>query len=242
MKLASFDLEIAIPMADDCRNVYEHEPPLGISCAAVALSGTEEVKIWQDPTRLSRAAARDIVDYLKELMKNGYTLVTWNGCHFDFAVLAKESDLLRDCGLLALSHTDLMLLVTFQKGYTLKLEKALQGAGLAGKLKEIALADGSVLKGMTGAMAPELWSRGEYEAVLAYLKQDTLMTLRLAQSVLATKIIRWTSNRGTPQEVFVPRLLSVRDCLKLPEPDVSWMNFPPPPRRHYINWIPGDVA
>ncbi|MCL6613388.1 MAG: ribonuclease H-like domain-containing protein [Firmicutes bacterium] len=242
MKLAAFDLEIAVPMSDDCRNVYEHDPPLGISCAAVALSGTEEVKVWQDPARLSEAAARDIVAYLKDLTINGYTLVTWNGCHFDFAVLAKESDLLRDCALLALSHTDLMLLVAFQKGYGLKLEKALQGAGLAGKLKEVALADGTILRGMNGVMAPELWARGEREAVLAYLKQDTLMTLRLAQSVLATKRIRWTSNRGTPQEVVVPRLLPVRDCLKLPEPDVSWMNTPPRPRGHYINWIPGDVA
>ena len=69
-----------------------------------------------------------------------------------------------------------MLLVTFQKGYYLGLDKALHGAGLSGKLKKVALSDGTILMEMDGAMAPALWARGEYEAVLTYLRQDARMT------------------------------------------------------------------
>ena len=42
---------------------------------------------------------------------------------------------------------------------------------------------------MDGALAPTLWSQGEYDAVLAYLKQDVVMTLKLAEFVQRTKTI-----------------------------------------------------
>ena len=240
MKLAAFDLEIAKQIPDNCKDFLAHGP-LGISCAAVALSDTDEVKFWHDPAHLAQPAAQDIVRYLRDLIQAGYTLVTWNGCHFDFAVLADASGLRSDCALLALEHVDLMLLVTFQKGYFLSLGKALRGAGLAGKLKTVTLSDGTIMKDMEGAMAPVLWSRGEYDAVLDYLKQDAEMTLRLAQSVLVAKRIQWTSDSGKPQSVEIKRLLAVKECFALPEPDVSWMRSPPA-RKDFVAWMPEGVA
>lgn len=205
------------------------------------MSDRDEVQTWQDPSRLERDAARDLLRHLQDLTAAGYTLVTWNGCHFDFAVLADETGLRWECALLALSHVDLMLLVTCQKGHFLSLEKALAGAGLAGKLKSVTLSDGTELQGMTGAMAPALWARGERAAVLAYLEQDVIMTLRLAQEVLRAKRIAWTSNSGRPQAVAVDRLLTARECLALPEPDVSWMSNPPS-RKDFVRWMPEGVA
>ena len=240
MKLAAFDLEIAKQIPDNCKDFLAHGP-LGISCAAVALSDTDEVKFWHDPAHLARPAAQDIVRYLRDLIQAGYTLVTWNGCYFDFAVLADESGLRGDCALLALEHVDLMLLVTFQKGHYLGLEKALRGAGLEGKLKRVVLSDGAILKNMDGAMAPVLWARGEHQAVLAYLGQDATVTLRLAHSVLATKRIQWISDAGKLKAVEIKRLLTVRQCFALPEPDVSWMSNPPS-RRQFIAWMPEGVA
>ena len=240
MKLAAFDLEIATPIPDNCRDLHGLGL-LGISCAAVALSDNDEIKVWQDPSRLTQDAAREIVAYLRDLIKAGYTLTTWNGCSFDFSVLADESGLRRECALIALSHVDLMMLVTFQKGYFLALDKALYGAGLVGKLKSVPLSDGTVLTEMDGAMAPALWTRGEYEAVVAYLRQDVTMTLQLARAIDMTKRINWTSSRGTPQAVDIDRLLTVRECYALPEPDTSWMREPPS-RRDFRSWMPEDVA
>ncbi len=74
----------------------------------------------------------ELVHDLQKLVKNGYTLLTWNGAGFDFQVLAQESGLFEECGELALHHIDMMLLVTFRKGWLLPLQKALEGACLEG--------------------------------------------------------------------------------------------------------------
>jgi len=97
--------------------------------------------------------------------------------------LAEESGMVEECGELALNHVDLMLLVTFKKGWYLGLEKALSGAGIAGKVHELQLKNGKMLRGMSGALAPKLWSAGETEAVLTYLRGDVEQTLALANII-----------------------------------------------------------
>lgn len=241
MKLASFDIEIATPIPENCKD-WRTLGPLGISCAAIAFNDTSNIEIWQNPARLTQQEAKNLVYYMKDLEKNGYTIITWNGCKFDFAVLAIESNLLEECARIAINHVDLMMLVTFQKGYYLKLDKALQGARLQGKLKKVTLSDGSIITNMDGALAPTLWSQGEYDAVLAYLKQDVVMTLKLAEFVQRTKTIQWISNNGTRQSVYVNRLFTVKECFQFPEPDTSWMTTPPPSRDDFIRWMPSGVA
>jgi hypothetical protein len=235
MKLASFDLEIAsvVPFAD---LDWSKRAGLGISCAAVAVAGVEEARIWQGRPRLERQDSIDLVERLSELSKQGYLLTTWNGCSFDFRVLAEDSGMNRECGELALNHVDLMVMVTFTKGWYLSLQAALEGAGLSGKLKTVQLSDGSLVKDMGASKAPELWAAGEYEAVLEYLKRDVLQLLKLAHSVADLRTIRWTSRAGKPQEVRFPRLLTVSECFAIPEPDTSWMSDPPK-RQQFVEWI-----
>ena len=48
-----------------------------------------------------------------------------DGCGFDFAVLAQETGMVKECAELAINHVDLMLIVTFQKGYFLFSKKHL---------------------------------------------------------------------------------------------------------------------
>ena len=165
--------------------------------------------------------------------------MTWNGCHFDFQVLAQESGLFRECGELALNHIDLMLMVTFQKGYFLSFDKALRGAGLEGKVNTVALSNGGKMNEMDGSKAPALWASGEYEAVLTYLKADVIQLIKLTDNVIRTKSIRWMSNNGKPQKVMVPKMLTVKECFLLPEPDTSWMSNPAD-RKSFISWIPGS--
>ena len=234
MKLISFDLEIAKLLPAKVDNLFDYAP-LGISCAAAA---HDEVRFWSGTPQLSTEENRTLVKDLMDYTANGYTIVSWNGCGFDFRVLAQESGMLEECGELALNHVDLMLLVTFAKGWFLGLGKALDGANIAGKVHELSLKNGETLYEMSGALAPKLWADDEHEAVLTYLRGDVEQTLALAQNISETQSIRWTSGHGKPQSVPVPQLLTVRECFNLPEPDTSWMDAPPA-REDFVKWIPG---
>jgi len=240
MKLASFDIEIAKDLAEDI-DKWKDFAPLGIICAAVAFSDSEEVKYWDDYPQLSKEKCIKLVHDLQGLVKDGYSLLTWNGTGFDFHVLAQESGLFEECGELALNHIDMMLIVTFERGHYLKLQKALKGAGLEGKLKTVTLSDGTQLTDMEGSKAPRLWAEGEYEAVRAYLKEDVIQPLKLAADIRATSSIGWTSNRGKPQALTVEKLRTVLECFEIPEPDVSWMTDPPS-REQFVSWIPNYKA
>jgi len=233
MKLISFDLEISKILPEFSGNLFEYAP-LGISCAAVS---HDEVRFWQGVPQLSKEKSQSMVKDLMAYASAGHTFVTWNGCGFDFRVLAQESGMFEECGELALHHIDMMLLVTFTKGWFLGLDKALMGANIAGKVHEVTLANGDILTNMDGGMAPDLWAKEEYDAVLTYLRGDVEQTLALAKVVQESKRIRWTSERGKPQSASVPHLITVKECFDIPEPDTSWMSNPPK-RENFVSWIP----
>ena len=235
MKLASFDIEIASVVPETVPD-WSQVKGLGISCAAIALSDADEAQVWEGKPRFAKQESVDLVERLKELHDQGYMLITWNGCSFDFRVLAEESGLIQQCGQLALNHVDLMLMVTFTKGWYLSLQAALEGAGLSGKLRTVQLSDGKEIHDMDGSKAPALWAAGEYEAVLAYLKEDVIQLLKLAQSVERRGHISWTSRTGNPQKIRVSKLLTVTECVDIPEPDTSWMSDPPT-REQFTDWI-----
>jgi len=235
MKLASFDLEIA-SVLPDAELEWSKQAGLGISCAALAGDEFKEIGLWQGNPRLSPKDSADLVHRLKELSDQGYRLITWNGCSFDFRILAEESGLSQECGELALNHVDLMVIVTFSKGWYLSLQSALEGAGLAGKLKTVQLSDGRQLTDMEASKAPSLWAAGEHAAVLQYLKSDVAQLLKLAHFAEDQGIIRWTSRSGNPQAVRLPSLLTVSECFAIPEPDTSWMSDPPK-RQQFVDWI-----
>ena len=110
-KFASFDLEIAkaIPMDAPRWDIYF---PLGITCAAVALEGQDEPIVWQGVPQMTPEAVGEMMDTLKQLVADGYTLLTWNGCKFDFRVVGEESGRWAEAAALAADHIDLMLMFT----------------------------------------------------------------------------------------------------------------------------------
>jgi hypothetical protein len=189
MKFASFDIEIAKVIADDNPD-WRSATPLGITCAAVALTGSDDPRFWYGKPQMSREDCCTMVADLQALVRDGYSLLTWNGSSFDFAVLAEESGMYKECAELNANHIDMMMIVTFTKGYFLGLQKALVGAGLTGKLKHVTLRDGSPLTDMNGALAPKLWAQEEYDAVLAYLRDDVVQPLRLAEIIETTMTIK----------------------------------------------------
>jgi hypothetical protein len=235
-KFASFDLEIAKEIPEGCAD-WRLIAPLGISCAAVMLTEVPEVRYWYNEPQMSKDDAAQMVHEFCIMESQGYRFVTWNGCGFDFAVLAQESGLVEECAELALNHIDLMLNVTFLKGHYLGLDAALAGAGLAGKKHNVTLKDGTVMDSMSGALAPALWAKGETEAVLEYLHDDVEQPLQLVNHIIAHKGIFWTTRSGRRTSVFIDKLRTVKECFALPEPDVSWMSSPPT-REQFVDWIP----
>jgi hypothetical protein len=236
MKLAAFDLETAKVLPERVDDIKRYAP-LGISCAALAFSDGRAPITWKGMPQMSPLECQDLVRDLQRMVREGYTLLTWNGCAFDFEVVAQESGLVEECAALALDHVDLMLIVTFTKGWYVSLEKALQGAGIAGKVKALTLSDGTRIHDMAGSKAPQLWAQGEHAAVLEYLTADVTQLLELAKVVSERKEIRWQANTGRPQSVALPRFLTVRECFGIPEPDVSWMTDPPT-RAQFVSWMP----
>jgi len=102
-KIVSFDIEIAKEIPPENRD-WKLIAPLGISCAALWADGEDTARFAWSVPQLSQAAAQTLVSNLQQLQSDGFTIVTWNGCGFDFAVLAQESGMLKECADLALNH------------------------------------------------------------------------------------------------------------------------------------------
>jgi hypothetical protein len=237
MKFASFDLETHIKLPDEegfDENVFND---IHISCAAVAYSNKVLIDTWHDYPYISKIDCGVLVTDLLSIMDKGYTIVTWNGTGFDFKLLAYQSGLFKECQYIAENHIDMMLYVTFTKGWYLGLDKALEGAGFDGKLKKVTLSNGDIIENMKGEQAPELWRNKEFDAVLDYLFIDVKEPLYLIDDIMESKKIEWTSNSGKRQRVFIDELLLVKDCFNIPEPDTSWMTNPPT-RLQFIDWFP----
>jgi len=190
-KYATFDLEIYKSVQN--MSNWLAETPLGISCAAV----NPNILFWSTPRPcLDRYAARRLVADLQDIAKD-YTLLTWNGAQFDFQILALESEMVKECAELALNHVDMMFLVYCIRGHFLGLDKALAGSGVPGKVHEVTLTTGEKLTGMYGGMAPQLWQRGEYQAVLDYLAGDVTQPMALARVIDTTGHMNFVGLGGT---------------------------------------------
>jgi hypothetical protein len=227
----AFDLEIAKPLPGGQADWTAYHP-LGITCAATH-TGDSQPRVWYSrnldgtpASQMNREELIELVDYLQTMVVSGHTLLTWNGLGFDFNVLAEESGLWKPCAEMAIDHVDMMFQVFCMLGHTLGLDKAARGMGVPGKPP-----------GMSGALAPRYWAEGKWAIVLDYVAQDARTTLALAQAVEAQSELRWISDRGIRQNVRLPNgWLTVREALKLPEPDISWLQRPMQ-RSKFTGWL-----
>jgi hypothetical protein len=168
-----------------------------------------------------------LVQYLSKMVADGFTILTWNGLGFDFDILAEESGAVAECAECALGHVDMMFQVLCSLGYPIGLDKAAQGMGLPGKPP-----------GMSGILAPQLWAQGRFQQVLEYVAQDVRTTMQLARAGEERRKLEWITRKGTKSSMPLRNgWLSVREALKLPEPDTSWMSAPIS-RREATAWLP----
>jgi len=241
MKLLSYDIEIW--------NEFDNAAPFATnipSIAGIATSDVEEVTFYfdlEDDAKMKTETAQELVNTMMGLYKEGYIPFGWNTTSFDFRLLAQHSGMVEECAELALNGIDGMLMLTFNRGYFLALDKALAGAGVGTKLHEVTLNDGTVLTDMKGAKAPQLWRDGEYSAVTAYLREDVLQPLKLAKIIEERGGIKWTANSGN-MNFCAQKLVPVTELYKLPvlsEKETKWMATPPKPRSEYVDWIPSST-
>ncbi|MBN1537681.1 MAG: ribonuclease H-like domain-containing protein [Anaerolineales bacterium] len=230
-KYLAFDIEIAKSLPNGVDNLKAYRP-LGITCAATYF-GEDEPRLWykkiSDDTVAPQMDAEQLIEmltYLEERVEAGYTLLTWNGCGFDFDILAEESRQYLRCRTLAWNHVDMMFHFFCKTGYGLGLDKAAKGMGLPGKPI-----------GMSGELAPRYWAEGKWAIVLDYVSQDVRTTLNLALTVERIGELHWINNKGARSSVsFREGWLPVSEANKLPLPDTSWMRTPWK-RSKFTGWI-----
>lgn len=224
VNMIAFDIEIARQVTGDDWSSFR---PLGITCAAVCgedlkpivFHGGKGVRDYAPC--MTPYNARKLVEYLSNKQ-----IVTLNGLGFDFDILAEETQdpaYAKICKKLALDSIDIGFQIFCERGFMLGLDTMAKGLGLPGKTE-----------GMDGAKAPALWAQGRFgqEKVIEYVGQDVITTMQVYLALLEKKRLTWTTKKGTPaKDPWVPiiregRLLTVRECLKLPLPDQSWMDNP----------------
>lgn len=228
----AFDIETAKEVPGTDFNWKPHRP-LGISCAAALATDAAQPQIWhgtgqegRPAARLSREEAAQIVRELTAYVERGYTLVTWNGLGFDFDVLAEESGLTSECRMLALDHVDMMFHVFCDRGFPVALAKAAEGQAIAGKPG-----------GMTGLVAPQLWAQGRHQEVLDYVAHDVRIALSVAIKCEQSRRFSWITQKGAKSSLDLQNgWLRVRDAMKLPLPDTSWMSRPLK-RQEFSGWL-----
>jgi hypothetical protein len=231
-KYIAFDVETAKELPGQTQNLLEHRP-LGIACAATISSSDAEPKFWfgkdtdgKPALRMSRADLAELIEFLTKSVLEGYAILTWNGVGFDFDILAEESGLTKECQQLARAHVDMMFHIFCDRGFPVGLESATKGMNVTGKSKALA-----------GHLAPQYWREGRHDEVLSYVAQDVRCTLDLALACEQAREFRWITRKGTTSKLPLKSgWLTVEEALKLPEPDVSWMDNPMR-RSRFTGWL-----
>jgi hypothetical protein len=231
-KYVAFDIETAKVLEGDLGDWQAHRP-LGICCAATLPAGADAAVLWHGKGEGGRPAPRmqqddvaRLIEHLMKMLESGHTILTWNGLGFDFDVLAEESGMRDECRSLALAHVDMMFHVFCQLGFPVSLDRAAQAMKLPGKTE-----------GMSGALAPKLWSQGKHDQVLAYMEQDARTTLDLAQACEKGRRLSWLAQSGKTRDMPLPDgWLNVQQAQELPLPDTSWMDRPMK-RSRFTRWM-----
>lgn len=212
MKYLAFDLETAAILEKDERleDCYDR---LGISVAATLAEG-EKPKLWYG---LDQSIDKDgvcvLVRYLMGMHEKGYVPVTWNGASVDFRVLAYVSDMWPECRKLALGHYDPMFQFFCERGFPVGLQKVSLAMGCSGKTE-----------GMHGDLAPKMWAEGQREEVKKYVAQDVIVTAEVFLEIRKRNAIAWyTRNGDLRSHKLVSGVLTVKEAMRLPLPDTSWM-------------------
>lgn len=228
----TFDTELASIIVDDGQD-WATKGPFDFSVAATC-DGHEATKVWvsQDERgtpldRMTQATALSLLQHLREVQQRGTPVISWNGLGFDLRWLGHAAGDLRLAAEVALDHYDPMFQFFCQRGFPVSLAKVAEGLGVEQK------------KTMSGKDAPIAWQAGRHAEVMKYVQGDAQITSKIIRKIQTNGGVRWRTLRGGFQVEPMPSLTRVRDLIKLPTPDQSWMSDPIP-KAKFHDWMPKE--
>jgi len=229
MKLLSFDIELSDLFELKKNEDMEKYAPFHISVAATAVHDGEE-RAWyseengQPALNLTRERAHELLEYLDEMQQKEFMVCAWNGLGFDLKWIGYQADDMVLAARIALKSYDPMFQFFNQAGFPVGLGKVAKGMGI---LQE---------KLMDGADAPKQWRAGNHQEVMDYCLGDCQMTNLIVRGIQETRQVRWATAKGTISSKPMPRLKSVEEVIRDPEPDQSWLDNPIPKTKFY-KWV-----
>jgi hypothetical protein len=174
---------------------------------------------------MSAEKANELLVFLKAKQDEGCAVCAWNGLSFDLQWIGYNAQNMPLASEIALNIYDPMFQFFNQRGFPVKLALVAKAMGV----KQTKL--------MNGADAPKEWHAGNYQKVMDYVLGDSQITNLVINEIIKRKEIAWVTQRGEIRIVPIPRLKTVAEILKEPEPDQSWMSTPIL-RKKFYKWFP----
>ena len=228
--IATFDIEISnVFDLEDGQDLLDFAP-FDISVAATEIQDGEQ-QLWYSKDSsgspgpdLNKTRAKELLYYLHQLQLSGHRLVAWNGLSFDLRWIGHVAGDMERARAVALDLYDPMFQFFKVAGFPVSLAKVAEGLGI--RMKKL----------MDGADAPVRWQAGDYESVFQYVLGDTRLTLLVAKKIDELGEIRWITQRGKISSKRIGKMRQVKDCLRDPMPDQSWMDMPIP-ESNFSGWL-----
>ena len=234
-RLLSFDIEISNVFELGPGEDFEQYAPFDISVAATAIDEGKEI-VWlsrgddEEPLRsMLPGDARAYLEYLHEKQQQGLRICAWNGLSFDLRWIGHAARDMELAGEVALGIFDPMFQFFVQRGFPVGLAKVAEGMGIQQK------------KLIAGEDAPRLWRDGQYQTVMDYVVGDCQMTNRVVNAIVGEGGVCWITRAGKQSFERMLELLPVREVLRLPMADQSWMDTPIP-REQFTRWLPQGMT
>jgi hypothetical protein len=231
MNLLSFDIEISDIFELKAGEDLDKYAPFHISVASTAIHEGEE-RLWYSVDNydnpllhMSKPIANDLLEYIKAMQDKGFTVCAWNGLGFDIRWIGYNAENLELASKIALKMWDPMFQFFNQRGFPVSLAAVAKGMGI----KQSKL--------MNGADAPKEWHAGNHQRVMDYVLGDSQITNLIINKIIKRKEIAWITQKGEVRTEPIARLKTVKELLKDPEPDQSWMTSPIP-RKNFYKWFP----
>lgn len=176
-----------------------------------------------------------LIDELCNATEAGIPVVTWHGAAYDLACLAHHSGRAAEMRQVALGSIDLHLLFMAVKRHRLGLKTAAAAVGSHKGGDEIA----------DGGAASILWP-DQWEAILAYCRQDVRATLDVFEHLCNYGGFNWISSKARvmtfslPSDLRDPATWTVEHLLRDPAgwpPAPDWITEPCSPTDSMFAWL-----
>jgi hypothetical protein len=233
--LLSFDIEIANVFTLAPGEDLERHAPFDISVAAAATQAGA-VRHWHARDAAGKPAgildaptARAVLEYLRAEQQRGARVCAWNGLSFDLRWLGHVAQDMRLATQVALELYDPMFQFAALKGFPIGLAAVAEGMGIAQK------------KLMSAERAPVEWQAGNHQLVLDYVAGDCTLTNQVVAAIEKAGMVKWRTRRGTLSSEMLPKLRQVKDVMRDPPPDQSWMSEPKPVSNYWA-WLKRELG